>query len=352
MKSNVFFRRLTALALCFLFLFSAAPLPRASATVGEDDTLSSQNDSDAAEGGDAKIESGTTAGGLADPLIDATAALLVNADTGMVLYEKNADERRYPASTTKVMTALLTLEHVEDLEEIVTAQESDFENVTADSSNADIKVGEQVRVIDLLYALMLPSANEAAYMLARHVGGSYEEFVNMMNARAQELGCTGTHFSNPCGLHADDHYSTARDLLLISQAAMQDETFVTIAETAQYRMPATNMHDSRIIFTTSSFSAAPIPGRTSTPKGLKPVTPRRLVTAWFPMRKRAGPSCIRSCSAARTRRTVRLSPRALPKPTVCSTGALRTLSPKRWPSRGRRSRTSTSACPQTRTRSC
>ena len=153
------------------------------------------------------IESGTTAGGLADPLIDATAALLVNADTGMVLYEKNADERRYPASTTKVMTALLTLEHVEDLEEIVTAQESDFENVTADSSNADIKVGEQVRVIDLLYALMLPSANEAAYMLARHVGGSYEEFVNMMNARAQELGCTGTHFSNPCGLHADDHYS-------------------------------------------------------------------------------------------------------------------------------------------------
>ena len=251
MKSNVFFRRLTALALCFLFLFSAAPLPRASATVGEDDTLSSQNDTDAAEGGDAKIESGTTAGGLADPLIDATAALLVNADTGMVLYEKNADERRYPASTTKVMTALLTLEHVEDLEEIVTAQESDFENVTADSSNADIKVGEQVRVIDLLYALMLPSANEAAYMLARHVGGSYEEFVNMMNARAQELGCTGTHFSNPCGLHADDHYSTARDLLLISQAAMQDETFVTIAETAQYRMPATNMHDSRIIFTTN-----------------------------------------------------------------------------------------------------
>ena len=94
MKSNVFFRRLTALALCFLFLFSAAPLPRASATVEEDDTLSSQNDSDAAEGGDAKIESGTTAGGLADPLIDATAALLVNADTGMVLYEKNADERR------------------------------------------------------------------------------------------------------------------------------------------------------------------------------------------------------------------------------------------------------------------
>ena len=126
----------------------------------------------------------------------------------MVLYEKNADEKRYPASTTKIMTALLTLENVKDLNETVTAEQGDFAKVTADSSNADIKVGETVRVIDLLYALMLPSANEAAYMLARHVGGTSEHFVDMMNTRAEELGCTGTHFCNPCGLHEEDHYTT------------------------------------------------------------------------------------------------------------------------------------------------
>ena len=104
---------------------------------------------------------------------------------------------------------------------------------------------------DLLYALMLPSANEAAYMLARHVGGTYENFVNMMNERAAELGCTGTHFSNPCGLHDDDHYTTARDLYKISYAAMQDETFADIVSTVQHRMSKTNMQDERIILTTN-----------------------------------------------------------------------------------------------------
>ena len=266
MKNNLFIRRFTAFFLLCILLFSVAPLPAAYATEDDDSSATSSeggNDSTDTEGGSdsdsadkpddkpREIENGITIGGLPDPKIDATAGLLVNADTGIVLYEKNADEKRFPASTTKVMTTLLTLEHVEDLNEMVTAEKADFEHVTADSSNADIKPGEQIRVIDLLYAVMLPSANEASYILARHVAGSHEEFVNMMNARAQELGCTGTHFSNPCGLHEEDHYSTARDLFKISQAAMQDETFRTIAETAQHRMPATNMHPERIIRTTN-----------------------------------------------------------------------------------------------------
>lgn len=262
MKNRLSIRRFTAFFLLCLLVFSAAPLPAAYAVEGDDDAVtSSENDSASTDTGDdsakdstdkpREVENGITIGGLHDPKIDATAGILINADTGIVLYEKNADEKRFPASTTKVMTALLTLEHVEDLNELVTAEKADFEQVTADSSNADIKPGEQIRVIDLLYAIMLPSANEASYILARHVAGSYEEFVNMMNAKAKELGCTGTHFSNPCGLHEDDHYSTARDLLKISQAAMQDETFRTIAETAQYRMAATNMHPERIIYTTN-----------------------------------------------------------------------------------------------------
>ena len=98
---------------------------------------------------------------------------------------------------------------------------------------------------------MLPSGNEAAYMLARHVAGSYEAFVDMMNQRAEELGCTGTHFVNPCGLHDDDHYTTARDLYKIAYAAMQDETFANIVDTVQHRMAKTNLQDERIILTTN-----------------------------------------------------------------------------------------------------
>ncbi|MDO4270502.1 MAG: D-alanyl-D-alanine carboxypeptidase family protein [Eubacteriales bacterium] len=251
MKNNGLFRRLSALALCCALLL-ALPLPQAFAT-GDDfdedvsDTDTAGQDGAADAGG---TQDATTSGGLADPQIDATAALLVNPDTGMVLYEKNADEKRYPASTTKIMTALLTLEHA-DLADTVTAEEVDFEGVAADASNADIKVGETVTVKDLLYAIMLPSANEAANMLARHVGGSVEGFVEMMNAKAEELGCKGTHFMNANGLHDPEHYTTARDLLIITQAVMQDETFTNIVDTVQYRMAATNMHQERIIYTTN-----------------------------------------------------------------------------------------------------
>ena len=192
----------------------------------------------------------SSAAALEDPNIDATAAILVNPDTGMVLYEKNADEKKFPASTTKIMTALLVLENA-NLDDVVTAEEVDFENVAADASNADIKVGEQVKVLDLLYCLMLPSANEAANMLARHVGGSVKDFADMMNAKAAELGCTGTHFVNPNGLHDPEHYTTARDLLTITEAAMEDETFAEIVNTAQKTISKTNMHDARKIFTTN-----------------------------------------------------------------------------------------------------
>lgn len=253
---NEIFRRLSALALGLALLLNAAPLPQAFAV--EDDTDASSSDSaDSTDTADktavttADSDPTVTAAAANAPALDATAALLVSPESDMVLYEKNADEKRYPASTTKIMTALLTLENVSDLSAVVTAEASDFENVTSDSSNAGIKVGEQVTVKDLLYALMLPSANEAAYMLARHVGGSWEQFVDMMNERAAELGCTGTHFCNPCGLHEDDHYTTAHDLYLIAKEAMKDATFRDIVSTVQHRMAKTNLHEERIILTTN-----------------------------------------------------------------------------------------------------
>ena len=260
MKHNMLLRRLPALALCLIFLFTAAPMPQSYAAPDDEDTISDTDTTDAdtddtadgdSEDADAASNANVIAAAPDAPTLNAEAALLISPDTGMVLYEKNADERRYPASTTKIMTALIVLENVTDLSETVTAEASDFEHVTADSSNADIKEGEVVTIEDLLYALMLPSANEAAYMLARHVGGTWENFVDMMNERAAELDCTGTHFSNPCGLHEEDHYSTARDLYKIGYAAMQDETFANIVNTVQHKMAKTNMHEERKIYTTN-----------------------------------------------------------------------------------------------------
>lgn len=188
---------------------------------------------------------------IEDPAIQATAALLADPESGMILYEKNARERRYPASTTKIMTALLTLEHCSDLEATVEVLEEDFEGVASDASKAGFQVGEVVRILDLLYGLMLPSGNEAANTLARYVAGSVDAFVGMMNTRAAALGCQGTHFVNPNGLHDDNHYTTAYDLYLITCAAMEYDTFAEIANTAQKTLPATNLQAERKVYTTN-----------------------------------------------------------------------------------------------------
>ena len=252
MKIKEFFlRRLGAAALALTLLMNAAPLSAYAVNDSEGDGASASDSTDNTAVTTADNDSSVTALASNSPALDATAALLVSPDSGMVLYSKNADQKRYPASTTKIMTALLTLENVSNLDETVTSEAVDFENVTADSSNAGILLGEQVTVRDLLYALMLPSANEAAYMLARHVGGSWEQFVDMMNDRAAELGCTGTHFCNPCGLHEEDHYTTAHDLYLIAKEAMKDVTFRDIVSTVQHRMAKTNLHEERIIYTTN-----------------------------------------------------------------------------------------------------
>lgn len=248
---DIFLRRLGAAALALTLLMNAAPLSAYAVNDSEGDGASTSDSTDNTAVTTADNDSSVTALASNSPALDATAALLVSPDSGMVLYSKNADQKRYPASTTKIMTALLTLENVSNLDETVTSEAVDFENVTADSSNAGILLGEQVTVRDLLYALMLPSANEAAYMLARHVGGSWEQFVDMMNDRAAELGCTGTHFCNPCGLHEDDHYTTAHDLYLIAKEAMKDVTFRDIVSTVQHRMAKTNLHEERIIYTTN-----------------------------------------------------------------------------------------------------
>ena len=188
-----------------------------------------------------------------DPVINlsAGASICVNAETGEIIHEKNAKEKMYPASTTKIMTALLVLENCEDLSETVTMVKDDFADVANGASSAGLQLGETVTVEDLLYCMLLPSGNEAANALARYIGGDVASFAEMMNDCADKLGFVNTHFVNPNGLHDDDHYTCAYDLYLIAQAAMQFESFQTIVNTAQKKLSATNLQEERIVYTTN-----------------------------------------------------------------------------------------------------
>lgn len=173
--------------------------------------------------------------------INSEAGLLVEVSTGKILYEKNADKIMYPASTTKILTAILVLENCE-LSDMVTVSQNAISNIPSGYVTCNLHVGEEISVNDLLYALMLPSANDAAFALAEHVGGSVENFSDMMNEKAKEIGCTNTHFVNPNGIHDDNHYTTAHDLYLMANYAMKNETFRTIVSKTEYVLPATNMH--------------------------------------------------------------------------------------------------------------
>ena len=141
--------------------------------------------------------------------------------------------REYPASITKVMTALVVLEHA-SLEDKVTFSHDAVYNVDRGSSNAQIEEGDVLTVNDCLHALLLKSANEAANALAEHVAGSREAFAEMMNEKAKELGCTGTHFQNPSGLQDENHYTTARDMALIGMAAFQNKEFWRLKKSESY----------------------------------------------------------------------------------------------------------------------
>lgn len=192
---------------------------------------------------------------LDDPEPQCTAALLVDATYGEVLYEMNAHEKRYPASITKIMTTLLVLEAVDRgelaLDDVITAPQGIHNGLSSDSSTQNIKSGEQMTLLDLLYCALVASANESCNVLACAVSGDTESFVALMNQRAAELGMTGTHFVNTHGLHDDNHYTTAWDIWLMASEAMTHETFREIVSTKEYFVPATNMSDQRHFYNTN-----------------------------------------------------------------------------------------------------
>ena len=184
---------------------------------------------------------------LEDPDIRAKAAILVDADSGTVLYDKNIHQELPMASITKVMSALLVLEAVDRgqlrMDQSITATQSAMKGMVEDGSTADIKVGETLTVEQLLYCMLVISANETCNILGEAVAGSVDAFVEQMNQRAQQLGCVNTHFADATGLSDLNHYSSAWDIYLITREAMKHDVFMTIVNTKAYTVPATNMTD-------------------------------------------------------------------------------------------------------------
>lgn len=185
--------------------------------------------------------------------ISAEAALLVSLDTGNILYSKNADEKMYPASLTKIMTCVLIIENTTDFDnENITVSEHSLKILEGtDSSVAGLKAGEQLTPRQLLYCLMMSSGNDSANVAAEHYGGSIEKFVDMMNAKAEQLGMNSTHYVNAHGLHDENHYTTASDMYKLTMHAMSLPLFMEIVSVSRYTMPATNKSPQKTLVTTN-----------------------------------------------------------------------------------------------------
>lgn len=175
------------------------------------------------------------------PVIGCKAAYVINTVTGKIFYEKNAHERMFPASTTKILSALVVLENCQLTETAIVSQNA-VDLVPEGYSDADLQVGEELKIKDLLYALLIPSANEAANVLAEHVSGSISDFADLCNKRAKELGCEDLHFVNPSGIHDDDHYCTAYDLYLIAKECQKYDIFNQIVTTTSFTVPSTEIY--------------------------------------------------------------------------------------------------------------
>ena len=179
------------------------------------------------------------------PKVTSEAVILMDKNTEKILYEKNATEKMYPASTTKILTAILTIENVY-LNENVTISENAVTSIPEGYVTADLQVGEILTVEQLLEILLLHSANDAAVALAEHVGGTVDSFVSMMNTKINELGLSNTHFTNPYGRQDPNHYSTAYDMAIIMKYCMDNEEFRKIDGLASCAIPATNLHEPRM----------------------------------------------------------------------------------------------------------
>ena len=173
--------------------------------------------------------------------IYSSGSVLMDASTGKVLIQKDMNKQLYPASTTKILTAIIAIEKL-DLSSTLTASRSAVMSIPSGYSNAGIKVGESLNVNDLLEMFLIHSANEVGYIFAEEISGNIENFANLMNQKATELGCINTHFTNPSGIHDINHYSTAYDMAIIARYCMKNETFRNIVNKKSCKFSATDLY--------------------------------------------------------------------------------------------------------------
>lgn len=219
------------------------------------------------------------------PDVKAEAYCVINRKDGSIVYSKNMDDRYYPASITKIMTALVTLEHCTDLDDTVVFNSEVMDSISSNSStlNPVAILDEEMTVRDALFGLMLNSANECASALAVYTAGSIDAFVEMMNEKAQELGAVNTHYMNAHGLDDDNHYTTAHDMAIIFDAALKNDVFRYVDSTAAYTIPATNKYGERNCTSTNQLinGARPYEGVYAGKTGHTAKAGRTLVTAAY-----------------------------------------------------------------------
>lgn len=186
------------------------------------------------------VDSNEIANWPTGPQIFSESGIVMDIDSGAILYAKNIDDQHYPASITKILTAIVALENYE-MDETVKFTWDDIGFLEYGASHIGIKEGEELKMEDALYGMMLASANEVSHGIGSHMEGGFDAFVQEMNEKSAELGCTNTHWTNTHGLHDDEHYTSARDMAVISSLAFQYEKFREIINTYQYVIPATNI---------------------------------------------------------------------------------------------------------------
>ncbi len=217
--------------------------------------LEIENITEITEEQETKSESTSSEGGAETASLGlvAESAILIDADTGIVLYEKSPDKKLYPASITKILTSLLTLENCKLDEKIKHSHEAIY-GIGPGSSHIGMRENEEITVEQALYGILLASANEVCVGVAEHIGGTTENFMKMANDRLKKIGAVNTHFSNPHGFHDDNHYTTARDMALIMKEAIKNEEFVKIISTYTYKIPPTNIvNEERILHNSNKF---------------------------------------------------------------------------------------------------
>jgi len=186
--------------------------------------------------------------------INSRSGILVRLSDGKVVAEKDADAKIYPASMTKIMTAVVGLENLSDQNETITIDRDTYDRLyTEGASLAGFGAGDEVKAIDILYGVMLPSGAECCIALADTIAGSEADFVTLMNEKAAKLGMTGTNFCDTTGLHDANHYSTARDIAVLLKYALKDDTFREIIESPYHSTPGTNIHPDGITFYSTMF---------------------------------------------------------------------------------------------------